>query len=347
MNKLLIPTGYMGSGSSAVTDILKSLDGFTAPHGSFEYVFLHCPDGVFDLEDKLLVNNNALRSDEALRSFRKAMKELFDKPLWWPGLYKKNLSPRFMEVTDGFISSLVQFRSNGFWYHQEVRGARAFFPLAFNKVLRMVSNGKINRTAPLLYKGMEISLPTPEEYYSAARRYVDELLSAMGISTTNLVLDQLLLPFNAWRMDNYFGENAECIIVDRDPRDVFLCNKYIWRKRDGNPVPYPDDVNEFCAYYKALRKAERLTDNPHVHRMHFEDLIYSYDRSTDRIMDIAGVSPDAPKPALAFDPETSIENTQLFNLPEFEDEAAVIERELKDYLYDFPEARVPRIERTF
>ena len=54
MNKILVPTGYMGSGSSAVTDILAEIDGCSARNGDFEFVFLHCPNGVFDLEDKLL-----------------------------------------------------------------------------------------------------------------------------------------------------------------------------------------------------------------------------------------------------------------------------------------------------
>ncbi len=60
MNKILVPTGYMGSGSSAVTDIAE-IDGCSARNGDFEFVFLHCPNGVFDLEDKLLHGNNAIR----------------------------------------------------------------------------------------------------------------------------------------------------------------------------------------------------------------------------------------------------------------------------------------------
>ena len=54
-NKLLITTGYMGSGSSAYTDLLSEYKDLQCNNGSFEYVFLHCPNGVFDLEDKLLI----------------------------------------------------------------------------------------------------------------------------------------------------------------------------------------------------------------------------------------------------------------------------------------------------
>lgn len=30
-NKIVIPTGYMGSGSSAVTDLLSEVDGLSGP----------------------------------------------------------------------------------------------------------------------------------------------------------------------------------------------------------------------------------------------------------------------------------------------------------------------------
>ena len=66
MNNVVMPVGYMGSGSSAITDLISEVQGYKAENGNFEYVLLHCPNGLFDLEDKLLHGNNALRSDEAL-----------------------------------------------------------------------------------------------------------------------------------------------------------------------------------------------------------------------------------------------------------------------------------------
>lgn len=74
MDKIIIPMSYMGSGSSAVTDLLREYEGINTKNSDFEYVFLHAPDGLFDLEYKLLYNNNVIRSDEAVKSFRKLMK---------------------------------------------------------------------------------------------------------------------------------------------------------------------------------------------------------------------------------------------------------------------------------
>ena len=67
MNKILVPIGYMGSGSSAVTDILAEIDGCSARDGDFEFVFLHCPNGVFDLEDKLLHGLSLIHISEPTR----------------------------------------------------------------------------------------------------------------------------------------------------------------------------------------------------------------------------------------------------------------------------------------
>ena len=91
MKRIIVPTGYMGSGSSAITDLVAEFKDCQNEYKSYEYVLLHCPNGLFDLEDKLLIGNNAIRSDEAIRSFELQMKKLYDKKYWWVGNYKKLL----------------------------------------------------------------------------------------------------------------------------------------------------------------------------------------------------------------------------------------------------------------
>lgn len=337
MNKIIIPTGYMGSGSSAITDLIGEFVGYEAPQGDFEYVFLHCPNGLFDLEDKLITGNNALRSDEALRTFRSAMYELHGNHLWWPSNYKKRLSPRFMEITDSFIDNLTQFQTSTFWYHQEQRGLRALPKLVFNKAIRTLTRNRIAPRKPLRYRGMRFSLPSPEEFYASARDYLAHIWDEIGLREHNLILDQLVLPFNLWRLENYFPDNAICIVVERDPRDLFLINKYILDKRDSIPVPYPTDVSEFCRYYRRIRQLERPTASAHVYRIMFEDLVYNYDETVSGIMGKLGLSwKDNPNPRSRFDPRRSINNTQIFLQSSYQEEREVIERELPEFLYKFP-----------
>lgn len=339
MNKIIIPMGYMGSGSSAITDLISEFEGYDINNGSFEYVFLHCPNGLFDLEDKLLVGNNAVRSDEAIHSFRNMMNDLYSKKLWWPANYKKNLSPDFMKITEEFLGEIIQYEPDDFWYMQEKLDAGMFIKMCVRKAVRILTRDKVMLKKPLSYSPMQLSFIDAESFYAASRKYLNSLFEEMGLQEHHLVLDQLLLPYNLYRMENYFGEEAECFVIDRDPRDVYISNKYVWAKM-GVVVPYPTNPEQFCVYYRRMREQERPTDNPHVHRFHFEDLIYRYEESVDRVCDNLGLDKDMHKhQKTSFVPERSIQNTQLFNYPEYREEMKIIEAQLKEFLYDFPYAR--------
>lgn len=349
MNKIIVPTGYMGSGSSAITDLLSEIDGYDADRGTFEYVFLHCPNGVFDLEDKLLIGNNALRSDEALRTFRATMKQLFDKKYWWVGHYNVNMCPQFMEYTEEYIQSLVQYRPSFYWYWQENADFKMILKLIRKRLVELLTFKKMKLPKPLLYEDMAVSYVSAEEFYEKTRAYLEKLWNALELDKRNLILDQLLLPFNLHRAGNYFREGQmEAFVIDRDPRDMFIINKYIWAKMGGT-VPYPTDVHEFCRCYRSLRKMEQAASYPGVHRIHFEDLVYDYDNSLEKIYAILGVNAAAhKKKRTAFDPGRSIENTQLFRAgEEFAEEGSIIAAELAEYLYPFPYERTPDCQKSF
>lgn len=346
MKKIIVPTGYMGSGSSAITDFISEIEGYDADKGTFEYVFLHCPNGVFDLEDKLLKGNNAVRSDEALHSFKKTMKQLYNKKYWWVGHYSENMSPRFMQYTEEYIASLIQYKPDFYWYYQENADWKMIFKLVLKKVMSLISLGKIKMKKPLIYDEMVLSYVGEREFYEKTKEYLKKLWIDMGIEESNIILDQLLLPFNLFRFPNYFDkDSAEVFVVDRDPRDVFIINKYIWSKRN-EPVPYPTDVEEFCKCYKALRGMEQFIENENIHRVHFEDLIYCYPETSQKILRI--LKAESHNARSKFVPEKSIENTQLFLADSrYKEEANYIEEHLKDYLYEFPYERIPNSSKTF
>lgn len=159
----------------------------------------------------------------------------------------------------------------------------------------------------------------------------------MGISNSNIILDQLVLPHNLYRIENYFEDNCKVIVVDRDPRDVFLLNKYYWRKANAT-VPYSFDVEKFCSNYSKMRQAEKQVENRNILRIHFEDLIYNYDSSVFQILSFLDIPKTLHKDKLTkFVPEKSKKNTQIFNRNmEYSDEAHYIESKLPQYLYNFP-----------
>ena len=55
MRKIIIPVGYMGSGSSAVTDLISEFKGVENNTRKQEFVFLHCPfKSMFSKEEQPL-----------------------------------------------------------------------------------------------------------------------------------------------------------------------------------------------------------------------------------------------------------------------------------------------------
>lgn len=337
MKRIIVSTGYMGSGSSAITDLVSEFRDCQNEHKSYEYVMLHCPNGLFDLEDKLLIGNNAIRSDEAIRSFELQMKKLYNKKFWWVGNYQKIISPNFMNITNKYINEIQEFNFSGYWYTHEEVNTKMFFKLLVRKPLKMLTLNKLKFKKVLKYDdGMRISYIDNKTFYEKSQKYIYNIIDEISKGKENIVLDQFLLPFNLFRVDNYFDDRLKVIVVERDPRDVFILNKYIWQEKQIC-VPFPLDVNEFCDFYKKMRESEKKCNSDKVFRIKFEDLIYDYDNKTVEITKFLGFTEeDHLGKKTRFNPDISIKNTQLFRKKEYQEESKIIEEKLKKYLYNFP-----------
>lgn len=347
MNRIIIPTGYMGSGSSAITDLVAEFKDCKNEFKSYEYVMLHCPNGLFDLEDKLLQGNNAIRSDEALRTFETQMKKLYNKKFWWVGNYKKIISNDFMDKVYKYLNNITQLNYPGYWYTHEEVNFNMFMKLLIRKPIKMFFRNKYYKPILKYNDGMKISFIKPEEFYNFSKEFIYDVISTISRGAENVVLDQFLLPFNLFRIDNYFNDDTRVIVVQRDPRDVFILNKYIWGKNNfGVPMPY--DVHEFCKFYKGMRESEKPVTSNKILRINFEDLVYKYDQTLEKVMLHLDFTPEmhiAKKSR--FKPELSIKNTQIFNSShKYDDEMKIIEKELKEYLYDFPYVLDNKVENT-
>ena len=119
-------TGYYGTGSSAVIDLLSEYDGCSEGGlHAYEHLPLYYPDGLFDLEHKLLLGNDPHRSDEAIKSFRKAMRILNDNKFEWCGTYQRKYGDEFMKLVEDFLGKITQFTCEGEWYNY-------YLPAEFN-----------------------------------------------------------------------------------------------------------------------------------------------------------------------------------------------------------------------
>ncbi|MBU0279241.1 MULTISPECIES: hypothetical protein [unclassified Gemella] len=328
--KIIVPTGYMGSGSSAVTDILREYKGINTKNADYEYIFLHMPDGVFDLEDKLLLNNNALRSDEAIKNFRNKISDLYSLRGWWPGNYKKYVSANFLDIVDKYIQKIKFDSFSGVWYYNEkYRGFKLYKRAIINRSLKL-----FNKPPKLDKFDIEYTFIKEDKFYQYTGEFIEDFVEELNKdSEKDIVLDQLLLPHNVYRLDNYAKYlDIKVVIVERDPRDVFIMNKYVWVK-NGVPVLYPEDVYKFCRYYKEMRENERK-NNYEVLRIKFEDLIFNYDNSIKMIEAYLNLdSTNHIKKRKYFNPDISINNIQIYKQEKYKEEVAVIEKELENYLH--------------
>ena len=330
MDKIIVPMSYMGSGSSAVTDLLREYEGINTKNSDFEYVFLYAPDGLFDLEYKLLYNNNAIRSDEAIKSFRKLMQELYIYGGWGIANYKEKISQNFINIVDSYLNTIVTSKYHGIWYYHQK-------PTKVDWIIRVIKRVLFKKTAKLKQLQLEMSMISSEDFYEKSRKFIVDVIKQISDTEENIVLDQLLLPHNLNLIDNYKIDGLLPIIVSRDPRDVFIMNKYFWKPRNQE-VPYPTDVKTFCNYYKMMRENEKKT-NTLALRLNFEDLVLNYEETKQDIENFIGIDSIHHKAKFEyFNPAISVNNLQVYNRDDkYREEVEVIELELSEYLYNFKE----------
>ncbi|MEG2685391.1 MAG: hypothetical protein RR929_04920 [Erysipelotrichaceae bacterium] len=125
-------------------------------------------------------------------------------------------------------------------------------------------------------------------------------------------------------------------------------NKYIWCNQNES-VPFPLDAKSFSAFYRGMRNVEKNSDSKCILRLHFEDAIYNYEDTLTTLESFICCSKEQHiKKGLSFNPNISINNTQLF-LADYatKEEIKIIEEELSEYLYNFPYERKPETSKSF
>lgn len=337
---VITSTGYYNTGSSAVCDLLKEYrscsEGVYAGAGC-EHIILYTPNGLFDLEDKLLIGNSIHRSDEALDTFKTAMLKLYKNNFIWFGNFKQYFGEKFLRELDHFVDELVDYKTKTTWYYDYLDTKFSIARVIKNtirKPLHINYSGDFSQKLVIREKGgIKYSFVTAEKFYSAAKQFINTYIS---FSTTDndktLILDHFLLPHNLYRLPNYFDDNIRIFVVERDPRDVYIQQM---NQRHQRSESIPMQIDEYISFWRDLRRIEKPIEDNRICRINFEDLIYDYDETVSKIERFCGLnSADHIDPKKYFTPEKSIKNTKLYvGNTEYRTEIEKIERELPEYLY--------------
>lgn len=336
--KIITCTGYGGTGSSAITDLLKEFKNVYS-YGDFEFNFLFFPNGIRDLEYGVVENNERNITDYRVKQFRKKMDYLYNTKI---NSYRKIFGQNFKIYTDEYIKNLVEIQWKGFSSKDILE--ETFFKKFLYYTERFIQKKifKQKEGGAKFYKNknsMSYTYLSKEEFYSETKEYLNKLfITLLSEEKEYLALDQLVPSSNINKYLDYFYD-LKVVVVDRDPRDVYLLNEVFWHE----PWIPSKDINIFIKWYKLLREhqqTELINENKkQILRIKFEDMIFNYEETLNKVLSFLEVSKEKHiRKKEFFNPEISIKNTRLFkNYPQYQGNIKLIEKELGEFCYNFPE----------
>ena len=334
--------GFVATGSSAVSDYLQEFEDVSVID-NFEFQLSHAPDGLEDLDFQL--NHHCAKYASSVVAIERFRRFFFNSVVYPNKDRSKNKA--LIGACDKFIEAISQVTWMGYGGvdNQLYCGRNydkwlmnRFFPRVAWKAKKEISHIRGKEIAGYPLHDMKFALQ-PKEFDVYAKQLVMDVLSILGVDfNKKIVLDQPFSGTNPCLGFPYFND-PRAIVVDRDPRDLFLFAKNFLRVK-GAGYQMPVDVHEFVKYYRNQRECRFFDAHTKgVLSIHFEDLVYNYEETTQKIDEFCGLNPKNRKKKV-FDPSISIRNTQMAKrYPQDKEYVDYIEKMLPEYLYDFERFR--------
>lgn len=333
--KLITCASYGGTGSSAITDLLKEFKNIKSM-GDFEFCFLHEVDGVSDLQHYIVDDFHRLKTDEGFYRFLKLAYNL-NSNFGYSKFFKDN---SFYEISREYIDELKEVSWEGYWHQHRNRynkfqriksfGMDELKLRLFRQVLGKF-NPKFREFTPSFKTStMTLSNISYDDFIHCTRKYTDRFINLFDKNNEYefIALDQMIPPTNLNRYINYFN-NIKVIVVDRDPRDLYILNKIYWKE---GWIP-TENLTTYIEWFKALRKNKE--ENKNALKINFEDLIYKYDETLKEILNFLDIDKKNHVYKKKYlNPEVSIKNTKLWEKhKDLDVDIKRIENELKEFCY--------------
>ncbi|MBQ0098340.1 MAG: hypothetical protein KBS62_05360 [Oscillospiraceae bacterium] len=325
--RIISTSGYGASGSSAVYDFVRQFDEINCFSGSGEFQFIRMPDGILDLKHFLTDGSGMIACNNAIVRFEKAMKK---------GFFAENcrsvLGKKYDAIVDKYISKIVQLESK-----EKTIFEPSDITARKETVLRKILN---KETYFHSNKERFFSIMSKSEFDKITKVFIEEFIYAFPDTEGNktLLLDQVFPATNCQKGTEFFDE-TKVIIVNRDPRCMYV-NAH--RTIDRNLFMPCDNVENFVKYYRALCENEVRSDKALY--VNYDELIYDYYNTTQKIIDYLGFDKRPENEFKHFNPNVSVTYTLPMLTCYDKKDVEYIEKELGDYLYDFPEYK--KIEKA-
>lgn len=325
---IISTSGFGNSGASAVLDFLRGYD-ILQSLASFEFQLFHMADGINDLKYHLTWNRERVACNSAIKRFHRAASY---------GRVGRELEEicgdEYRRLTDEYVGKLTKVA----WI-----GASVYDPLDVTNFakskLRRALQLYINRGVRKLshkfhfprFQPRYFSIMDEEEFDGITREYFKKLLFAAGLDPKKDILVDVLFSATNPKVGTEFVDDPRIILVRRDPRDMFV--RATEHQNTNRHTPCRN-VKDFVCYYQLLLEKSVPWDKALI--VQYEDLIYKYYPTTQRIMDFLGYLERPANEFKYFNPDVSVKYTQAGKTyPGHEEEIQYIENHLAKYLYEF------------
>jgi hypothetical protein len=318
-------SGYGWTGSGACIDLLKEFKGVCAPQGEFRII--KDPYGIKDLEESLVHNWDFIRHDVAIKDFLNYC-EIMGRET---GLFKKSgkgfskkLNVNFMKESHKYIDRMTNMSYYGDTFVHRYKVS------AFENFVMKIRTKFGGNNAKKMY----LSRPAEDFFIEESKRYIDKIFYQYAVlkKANKIVLDQAIPPTNIHNTVKYFNK-IKLIIVDRDPRDIYV-NMVKRGKLLGPELEGADSASKYIKWHKLLR-GDTLSDDEHIFRINFEDLVFKYDESIKKIIDFLGGDMKHNKKGEYFSVARSINNVGLWKSYKDQEVMSVILDELPSYCHKY------------
>lgn len=319
---------FHGTGSGAIDDYLKEFNNVSGAPSNYESRFLYDPDGLMDLYYNVCINPNRLNSEFAIKRYKEYV-------IKYKRTYEKIFGNKWIRISNSFIDNISEFSYYGYW----VSDMRYLNPVIkavyyFRRLIDKVMPKRFRKPVHFDYfprKKMYQPIYSKENFIKNCKDYINQLCKEINDDESKLViLDQFVPTSN---IDKYLElvDNLKVIVVDRDPRDVFI--KHF---TDKDHV-LPKDIHQFIINYRETRKIAYNENNEDVLRLNFEDIIYNYQKTMEKVNRFLNLDEANHIDKFKYlNPNISIKNTKLWEkYPQFSKEIQMIEKELSDFIYNY------------
>lgn len=273
--------GFAGSGGSAIRDIFKEFDRVHLFPNEFRLVKERY--GILDLERAIFDDKSPENIDIAIKDFiwlTKNMDFPYSRFSRIGNHYGSITKGQFIPLTQEYIKSIVGYEYSIDWHLLQFKKNH------FQQITHRIK--KKFKAASSPQNAYYVSL-SQDEFISLTKKYISQIIISSSKSDFNAVaLHNAIPPFGGSitsRSMKYF-DNVKLIIVDRDPRDIFLDlpnNKYL---------PNNDDIMMKAKGFVAFSKKQRadikhLNASQNVLFLKFEDLVFDYENVLKKIINFS------------------------------------------------------------